>query len=308
MGIGANAFLDVAIGLVFLYLTLSITCTVVNEIIATFFGLRARTLESGIKQLLDDPALYAAFYDHGLIDGTKQVSTPNRDSKPHPPYFPGQAVAMALLGALDPTRQLAGFADVEQAIRKLPDSNIRDVLLAHVQAADKDMASLRLGLANWFDHSMDRLSDDYKRQLRLCSFVVGLGLACLFNVDTVDVTDTLWHDGTVRQQMVSAAAQEVATQRAAAAASAAAGTGPVRTVGEALQQVEAKLRPMPLGWNQTHVQEWTAGLVPFFSKIVGLLMTALALSLGAPFWFDVLSKFMQVRGTGAKPPRSDPQA
>lgn len=34
---------------------------------------------------------------------------------------------------------------------------------------------------------------------------------------------------------------------------------------------------------------------------IGFLLTALALSLGAPFWFDLLKKFISLRGTGIKP-------
>jgi lysozyme family protein len=36
-------------------------------------------------------------------------------------------------------------------------------------------------------------------------------------------------------------------------------------------------------------------------KVFGWVLTAVALSLGAPFWFDVLAKFMSIRGTGKKP-------
>ena len=32
------------------------------------------------------------------------------------------------------------------------------------------------------------------------------------------------------------------------------------------------------------------------------LITAIALSLGAPYWFDLLSKIVSVRGAGRKPP------
>ncbi len=34
---------------------------------------------------------------------------------------------------------------------------------------------------------------------------------------------------------------------------------------------------------------------------IGWLITAFAISLGAPFWFDLLNKFMQLRGSGPKP-------
>jgi hypothetical protein len=42
--------------------------------------------------------------------------------------------------------------------------------------------------------------------------------------------------------------------------------------------------------------------------ILGWLITALATSLGAPFWFDALKNLMQLRNTGPKPSRSDQPA
>ncbi|MBC7826569.1 MAG: hypothetical protein H7122_02395 [Chitinophagaceae bacterium] len=36
-------------------------------------------------------------------------------------------------------------------------------------------------------------------------------------------------------------------------------------------------------------------------NLIGLLVTALALSLGAPFWFDLLNKLVSIRGVGVKP-------
>lgn len=40
-------------------------------------------------------------------------------------------------------------------------------------------------------------------------------------------------------------------------------------------------------------------------SLVGWLITALALTLGAPFWFDLLTKFMSLRSAGAKPSASN---
>jgi hypothetical protein len=36
------------------------------------------------------------------------------------------------------------------------------------------------------------------------------------------------------------------------------------------------------------------------TKFIGFLITAFAISLGAPFWFDLLNKLIRVRGTGKK--------
>ena len=43
-----------------------------------------------------------------------------------------------------------------------------------------------------------------------------------------------------------------------------------------------------------------------FSAIIGWLITALAVSLGAPFWFDLLNKFMVIRST-VKPHEKSPE-
>jgi hypothetical protein len=145
---GWNAFLDVAIGLALMYFLLSIFCTVINEVISTFSGMRAKNLASGIAQLLDDPTVRADFYNHGLICGAKNVSgAGSKSTKKQSSYISGRAFAMALLGSLDPTKPVPGFADVEDAVRNLPDTNMRDALLAQIATADKSLTALRDGVA-----------------------------------------------------------------------------------------------------------------------------------------------------------------
>jgi hypothetical protein len=43
----------------------------------------------------------------------------------------------------------------------------------------------------------------------------------------------------------------------------------------------------------------------WIAKVIGILATMLAIMLGAPFWFDLLSKIVRLRGSGAPPPASD---
>src|SRR3954465_6197440 len=89
---GFSALLDVAIGLVFMYLGLSLMCTTLNEIIATFTRLRARNLSKTVTELIDDPDVRAAFYNHGLIANAKAAS---RAGKP----IPGAAAGTNASGA-----------------------------------------------------------------------------------------------------------------------------------------------------------------------------------------------------------------
>lgn len=58
--------------------------------------------------------------------------------------------------------------------------------------------------------------------------------------------------------------------------------------------VREVLAPLPIGWSN--------GLaIPSVSQALGWILTALALSLGSSFWFDLLSKFINIRGAGPKP-------
>ncbi|MFL5382220.1 MAG: hypothetical protein ACJ8GN_06865 [Longimicrobiaceae bacterium] len=69
-------------------------------------------------------------------------------------------------------------------------------------------------------------------------------------------------------------------------------------IGVATQGTNGKLSPVWLPW------EWKTAIWP---KLLGLLLTAIAVSLGAPFWFDLLNKVVNIRAAGRAPderPRS----
>lgn len=282
-----NSAMDVAIGLILMYLVLSLVCTTVNEYIATAMKLRAKTLASGLQQLIDDPVLHQTFSSHGLIDGVQQVV-----GKRMPSYVDGKAFAMAVLGSLDQTKPVPGFGDIQQALQHMPDSNIRDTLLAHVATAQGDLQKLRDNVASWFDGAMDRVSGIYKQDLKVISLLVGLGVAIVLNADSLAVGKALWNDPTLRAQITEAARNTKEPTNAAALAQATASF--------------EQLRPLPIGWDPHPPKFPTNEAMVWFwvQKAFGFLVTGIALSLGAPFWFDLLSKVMNVRGAGEKPKRT----
>jgi hypothetical protein len=72
------------------------------------------------------------------------------------------------------------------------------------------------------------------------------------------------------------------------------------------------LRPLPIGWHFDSTAPASSAPKTAWARIwgglttvAGWLLTGLALSLGAPFWFDLLSKFINIRGAGEKPARAD---
>lgn len=191
-----NAVLDIAIGLVLMYLVLSLVGTVINEHIATICKIRSATLQSAIQELIDNPTLRADFYNHGLISSAnKSVQGPTRD---HVSYLSGQTFAMAIIGSVDPTKPIPAFQDVKSAIENMPDSNVRDVLLSQLATANGSLDALRTGIAAHFDSAMDRASGVYKRYLKWISLGVGLVLVALLNADSINVGKALWSDSSLR--------------------------------------------------------------------------------------------------------------
>lgn len=232
----------------------------------------------------------------------------------HPSYLSSRSVALALIGSLDPTKPLPGIADIENAVKSLPTSHIRDALLSSLTEAGNDLDKLRTSIATWFDDSMERLSGAYKRQMKWISMLIGLVVTIAFNADSFHVATTLWKD-----QARRASAVALATEMARVSA-------PTTTTGnidetklqKAVQDTEKTLGSLPIGWecveNRPPQAPVTLGYWDCAKKklrpipILGWIVTAIALTLGAPFWFDLLQKFVNIRGAGAKPKREEEKA
>jgi hypothetical protein len=344
-----SAAIDIAIGLILMYLMLSLLCTVINEFIATKLSLRARSLASTLKELLDNPKLYGDFYKHGLIIGSKQAAAAGTQStasavtsvvsaavhslkkmiespapagaaaagsplpeQDHPSYLSGRTVALALIGSLDTSKPMPVFADIEAAVKTLPpDSRIRSALLASLTEARGDLDKLRTSIATWFDDSMERLSGAYKRQLKWISMLVGLVVTVALNADSFKVATTLWNDPARRASIA-----EVAKQVAQAKPETGQQVDPAK-LKQQIEDTENTLGLLPIGWNCVDATtkkkrtSWECARTELRAdkelptKIFGWLLTAAALALGAPFWFDLLNKFVNLRGAGIKPQRED---
>ncbi len=157
---------------------------------------------------------------------------------------------------------------------------------------------------------MERVSGTYKRQLKWISLVVGFLLALALNADSIAVGRALWSDSSLRNQMAKVAEQALAAGSNGAATTL--GEPDVKTIVRKVREAEASLRPLPIGWHPSETSnsakkwlDWNNALF-IAIKLAGLLLTAAALMIGAPFWFDLLSKFVRLRGTGDKPAPTRP--
>jgi hypothetical protein len=200
----------------------------------------------------------------------------------------------------------ADFTAVQTAINNLTVApTLKDALQASLLQANGDINILRQSIANWFDDSMDRLSGAYKRRMKWIAMLIGLFVAIAFNADSFNVATTLWSDADRRASAIA-----IATQIAQKPPSTSEQPVDRGKLGDEIKNTESTLRSLPIGWNcpadTAGGSIWACVLQkPAPVHVLGWLLTAAALSLGAPFWFDLLNKFINLRGAGEKPKRED---
>ena len=266
--------IDVAIGLVFFYVALSLVCSSIQEIVAGVFGLRARNLRRGIVNLVGDE--YArALYQHPLVKGLRK---PGR----LPSYLNADIFATALIEVVaqakagKPAFELSGKELREMIARIDPYNPTRGVLLGLLDAADSRVGKLKRRIAEWFDAAMERVAGWYKRQVTWFLLALATVVTLAVNADTIRIAEQLWRDAALRGAVAVAAEEAVAA-------------GGLGRLDE-----RAELDTFPLGYPEGF--PGSAGIT--FRMIVGWLLTVAAVSLGAPFWFDLLGKVARLRAAG----------
>ena len=302
-----STILDVGIGLVFIYLILSLICTYINEMIATAMKLRAKTLEDAISSILNNQDLVKNIYDHSIIQGLSRSGKAPRFigcleySKPS--YISSENMALAFLDIIkkqcpnDQPNESSTLAGVLACAEKLPDGDLKNAIFSIAQKSENDINQLRSGLENWFDDSMDRVSGWYKKQLQIIGISVALFVSVAMNADTIGLANRIYNDGIFRSTIVATAENANYRNNQSDLAIESSKSKAENNDDKTLKDKSNVIRI--LGWDKVPMKfnDWV-------EKIIGLLLTTFAISLGAPFWFDVLSKFMNIRMAGDKPKKA----
>src|ERR1700748_2112946 len=95
-----SEMLDIAIGMIFVYLLLSLICSSINELIERQLKNRAADLEAGLRELLGDDTgtgLVAELYQHGMINGLFKGDYKPTDQSNLPSYIPARNFALAIM-------------------------------------------------------------------------------------------------------------------------------------------------------------------------------------------------------------------
>lgn len=310
-----STILDVIIGVIFVFLVLSLLCSVIIEMVSALLALRARTLEEGIRTLLDDletGELTKRVYEHPLIKGMSRANRPGPDRN-KPAYIGSRTFATVLLDVLvdavvpeAPYSKPRLLQEIGSIVSLLPAEydTVKRALLALIDQAEGDIAKVRASIETWFDDAMTRVSGWYKRRVQRIGLAVAATLCVLMNADLTMIAGMLYQDSATRMTLVAVASETTRQSNA---------TQPpadmLTRINDLLDR-SANVR-LPLGWAGVDGQpempddprRVPATIELWLLKIAGVTLTVVAVTFGAPFWFSVLKSVMSLRLDGDPPPK-----
>jgi len=246
-----------------------------------------------------------------------------------PAYIPARNFATALLDIAGREPAADGTPETPltiAAIRKgfeagesrIKEPGLRRALSLALDTAGDDIERARTNLEKWFDSTMDRVSGRYRKETQWILFAIGLFTAVALNVDAIKVTQALYTNEGLRTAVLAEAEAVSAAERAKPGAGVAMlGCKPEKNLAEPASCTQQRLTKLglPIGWDMEglcvplvsdNCRILTNSRGMSWSSLPGWLLTALAISLGAPFWFDLLNKIMVIRST-VKPHEKSPE-
>jgi hypothetical protein len=220
------------------------------------------------------------------------------------------------------------LGNIQEGLKRLPEGDTKETLLVLVDKTRREVAAVeqqaeafRRNLEGWFNNAMERVGGWYKRWTQRVLLFLATAVVIVSNADTVMLIQRLSKDNALRASLVAAAQDAVKAQPALelptppmeGAASQPAKLPPTEAKNNnpGLQAVlkTAENIKLPVGWSfnpsdaghfRNPELSWDYAGWAFY-KLFGLLVSILAVSMGAPFWFDTLSKFVNLRSAGTPP-------
>ncbi|KIC95494.1 hypothetical protein [Flavihumibacter solisilvae] len=312
--------LEVAIGVVAVFILVSIICAAVREGIESWLKTRAAYLEQGIREILNDRegiGLAKHIYEHPLIFGLfpggyapgTDIKRPSIFAKGNdlPSYIPSRNFAVALMDiaargpatdavSSDPNSPVISLETLRSNVMNLDNQFVQRALLSAIDSAQGSLDQAQANIEKWYDSTMDRVSGWYKRSTQYIIFFIGLFVAVVLNVNTITIADYLYRNDAERAALASWA-ESKSKQSPDAVLS-----------GYSAAKDDLQALNLPIGLELVSVRNDKGEYDPFkfVALAFGWLLTAFAATLGAPFWFDVLNKLMVVRST-VKPHEKSPE-
>ncbi len=283
-----SSVLDVAIGLMVVYYLLSSMISLITQLINETFETRGKALEECLLRLLGDKKL-------GELVSLPQIQAlqPIRYKKMMSVFTsavePKKLEKIPVATLVDSFFDISGLTANKEAellqlaelIDKLPDSESKSAFINWINQGVTEMKDLRERATVYFNGVLEQASATFRARARSVVISLSIAITLLFGTDTIQLAQTLWHSAELRA--AAAAQAQMIVEREGANAD-------MSDIVDGLALYSIKI-----GWWETQqfpepgspVMDWVSFV---FFKSLGLSITAMAISQGSSFWYDLLKK------------------
>jgi hypothetical protein len=308
--------LDLVILLSFTYFIGSLILSAINESIAGALRLRQKDLRKGLDRFFFDPQ-WKGFVKTVLLK-SPHIQTLMQKKDRLPAYIPAKNFVSALIENLDQVSLKEGkvvsrINGMEKEIlppdaMRVMKSIMQEVMLTVDGEMTTRIREFQSRLETLFNNTMDRVTGWYKKRVRKILFIVGFIMAIVLNIDTIKIAnDALKNTGKLSNTVDNISANLAKYDSLNRTIVVTSDSLEVTTT-PALEQTQDRVNQLKvvyeedsgykLGYQKGFRNEW--GDHPI-KKLIGMLITAFALQLGANYWFGLMTKAVNVRAVGKKP-------
>lgn len=320
-----NSYLETLMAVILVIIVFSIVTYVIQELIAANLEYRGKMLHQSIKQILDGanaiPVLTVQFFNH------PQIKMLMEDLQKLPSYIPAANFALALSDIVAKKSTAVHndlFQNFKSGIAAFAETNgDLAVLLKNWSDNAESLKELQANIEQWYDDYMDRVSGWYKRKSRVVTRWIAIGVTLVFNFNIIAVTKTINSDTILKAKLVATAETLAENEKQVKDHYLGSIDSTLAKIPQKSQaSIDSVLRnynidrmnsmktllkdthvtELPIGWNKMNFFElahlsFTEWLLMLFGWFIG----AVTISMGAPFWFDLLLRIVNIRKAGNKP-------
>lgn len=294
--------LDTFIGLVVILLGVSLLIMILTQLISAFLNLRGNDLKDGLKVLLESVDPKGRLAKEAELIAEKALTHP--------------LIAHSM-------SEKSGWFKRASAIRKEEFTEVLKLLKQNEQVGqavvqiETKVNDLEEHIETWFNKTMDRVSERFKVHTRLWSVVFAVLAAFVLQLDVLDLYDKISTNAELRTELVASAQ---AMQQRAEEVFAEDGSSDVQTLINRADLIRADLAKTQFklipehsifspesGYFHTPADD-PGNYNPVFLRWLGTFAMSALLSLGAPFWFNVLSQLTNLRSVLAGKEKQEQEA
>lgn len=288
--------LEVVIGLIFVYYVLGSLVSLITQWINEAFETRGKSLERHLMKIVGTKHV-GDFVKLPQLQALRPIRYKNAfsfiTSATEPKMLekiPAGTLVESYFDFVGLTASKEFEADeLKELINAFPDSEGKQAMLKWVNQGVTSVEELRKRTLTYFTGVMEQAGATFRANARSFVIMLSVFLTLLLGTDSIQLARTLWSNSSVRALAVAQA--ELVVQQDDAEA----------RMDDLLQEL-LDLNIIRIGWWQTELPASGSTLADWGSfavlKIVGLGLTAIAVSQGSSFWYDLLKKIVSKGGGG----------